>query len=200
MLGRGRCWGNTGSGVEGWFRQVTGGSSAGPRVALAVIVAVALGGGLGALLRVVVGGGLTSQFPSVFPWGTLLVNFGGSFVLGFSDARLAAGAKSRGSSRGEAGAGRRRDPGGSGGTVESPATLQRMPSAPGYGPSGAGALRAFLIPGLCGGFTTFSAFSIETLLLVEAGRGGTAALYLLVSVGVCVAGVIAGRVLGRRRG
>ena len=42
--------------------------------------------------------------------------------------------------------------------------------------------RAFLVVGVLGGFTTFSAFSFETLMLAEAGRWGAAAAYVLARV------------------
>lgn len=40
----------------------------------------------------------------------------------------------------------------------------------------------FLGAGFCGGFTTFSAFAMENLTLLEKGRYGTAALYILLSL------------------
>jgi len=43
-------------------------------------------------------------------------------------------------------------------------------------------MRYFVIPGFCGGFTTFSIFSLETLLLVESGRFALAALHVAASV------------------
>lgn len=46
--------------------------------------------------------------------------------------------------------------------------------------------RVALIVGLCGGFTTFSAFSLETLRLIERGEVARAALYAGVSVALCV--------------
>ena len=51
---------------------------------------------------------------------------------------------------------------------------------------------ALLITGILGGFTTFSAFSLDTLRLVEGGRAPLAALYVLASVtlslGACALG------------
>lgn len=48
----------------------------------------------------------------------------------------------------------------------------------------------FLKVGLCGGFTTFSTFSLETLGLIEGGQYAIAGAYALVSVVLCVAGVL----------
>lgn len=61
------------------------------------------------------------------------------------------------------------------------------------------ALRAFLLIGVLGAFTTFSTFSMETLNLMEAGHPARALANVLVSVIVCVAaaglGVLAARQL-----
>lgn len=56
-------------------------------------------------------------------------------------------------------------------------------------------LRVFLITGCLGGFTTFSAFSLDVVTLLERGDSGLAALYLLVSVGFSIAAVFAGLAL-----
>ena len=53
-------------------------------------------------------------------------------------------------------------------------------------------LRALLIVGFCGGYTTFSTFSAETLTLVEGGEYARASLYVLLSVGLCLLGTFAG--------
>ena len=55
----------------------------------------------------------------------------------------------------------------------------------------------FLKVGLCGGFTTFSTFSLETLELIEGGQWAVAGGYALTSVVLCVAGVLAGKLLAR---
>lgn len=52
--------------------------------------------------------------------------------------------------------------------------------------------RAFLVIGLLGGFTTFSAFSYETVSLLHAGAWGKAGLYAAGSVLVGVCGVLVG--------
>lgn len=52
--------------------------------------------------------------------------------------------------------------------------------------------RLFLTTGLLGGFTTFSAFSLETALLYERGEVLTAGLYMLGSAVLAVAGLFAG--------
>jgi CrcB protein len=53
-------------------------------------------------------------------------------------------------------------------------------------------LRVALIVGLCGGFTTFSAFSLETLRLIERGELARAALYVTASVLLCIAATAVG--------
>ncbi len=55
----------------------------------------------------------------------------------------------------------------------------------------------FLLTGLLGGFTTFSAFSLDTLTLWERGQVGLAAGYVLASVALSLLAVIAGLALGR---
>ncbi len=55
----------------------------------------------------------------------------------------------------------------------------------------------FLKTGLCGGFTTFSTFSLETLELLEQGRGWMAGAYAAVSVAVCIAGALLGKLAVR---
>ena len=62
---------------------------------------------------------------------------------------------------------------------------------------GAPALRAFLLTGILGGFTTFSAFSLDLAQLVERKAYLAAALYLGGSVGLSIAGVFVGLALAR---
>ncbi len=52
--------------------------------------------------------------------------------------------------------------------------------------------RLFLTTGILGGFTTFSTFSLEAVLLYERGETVAASLYVAASVGLSVAGLIAG--------
>lgn len=53
----------------------------------------------------------------------------------------------------------------------------------------------FLKVGLCGGFTTFSTFSLEALGLLESGKGALFALYVGASIVLCIAGVFGGKYL-----
>jgi CrcB protein len=115
-------------------------------------LAIALGGALGSVARYWLGLGLL-PISRAFPYGTLVVNVSGSFLLG--------------------------------------ALLTGLPS---YPPT---ALRAGLIFGVCGGFTTFSTFSAEFVSLVERGAVGRAAAYAGASVLLSVAAAWGGMLLGR---
>ena len=53
-------------------------------------------------------------------------------------------------------------------------------------------LRVLLVTGFLGGFTTFSAFSLDVALLVEKGETFSAAGYVIMSVGLSIAALFAG--------
>jgi fluoride exporter len=53
-------------------------------------------------------------------------------------------------------------------------------------------LKLFLVTGICGGFTTFSAFSVENMQLIKEGNYSTAAIYIFCSVALSIAAVFAG--------
>jgi fluoride exporter len=52
--------------------------------------------------------------------------------------------------------------------------------------------RLLLAVGFCGGFTTFSTFSLEMVQLLQSGRAGAAMVYAASSLALCVAGTAAG--------
>ena len=58
-------------------------------------------------------------------------------------------------------------------------------------------LSLLLKVGFCGGFTTFSTFSLETMTLIEKGDWGVAAIYATTSVIVCVLCCVAGITLAK---
>jgi fluoride exporter len=58
--------------------------------------------------------------------------------------------------------------------------------------------RLFVMVGICGGYTTFSAFSLETLRLVQSGNAQTALVYLFVSAITWIASVWLGHALAAR--
>jgi CrcB protein len=59
------------------------------------------------------------------------------------------------------------------------------------------ALRLALTVGFCGGFTTFSAFSVETVRLLQGGAWARAGAYAAASVFLAIAAAAAGLALGR---
>ena len=58
-------------------------------------------------------------------------------------------------------------------------------------------LRLFLATGILGGFTTFSAFSLDAVMIWERGEAGLAAAYVAASVVLSIAGLVGGLALVR---
>jgi len=116
---------------------------------LQLILAVAAGGALGSVARYLVGIGSTRLFGTAFPWGTLLINIAGSFLIGAF--------------------------------VELFALRWDLPQE----------ARVFLTVGICGGFTTFSTFSLDAYVLMERGDWWLAAAYMVGSVVLSIGALVA---------
>lgn len=110
---------------------------------------VALGSALGGVARYWCTGAAAALWGGDFPWGTVLINIAGSFVIGFASA------------------------------LSAPAERAVLPLP----------VQQFLIPGLCGGFTTFSAFSQQTLNLLHDGNPAAAGANVALSVALCLVSV-----------
>ena len=121
---------------------------------------VFLGGGIGASLRHGVNLLAFQLFGITFPWGTMIVNVVGSFLIGVLAAYFAF--------RGDA--------------------VWTQP------------LRLFLTTGILGGFTTFSAFSLDFALLFERGEVGQGVAYVLASVVLSLGAIFLGLFLVRSMG
>ncbi len=116
---------------------------------------VAAGGAIGAVLRYFVSMRATDWLGISFPYGTLIVNILGSFIMGAFIGYLAK-------------------------------TLPHSME-----------LRAFVAIGILGGFTTFSAFSLDAVSLIENGHLGQGAIYIISSVLVSILALFAGLYLVR---
>lgn len=115
---------------------------------------IAIGGALGSIARFACSSLVANTFGQGFPWGTMLVNVLGSFVIGFF------------------------------------ATIS--------GPDGrllvSGDMRQFVLVGICGGYTTFSSFSLQTMALAQDGEFARAGLNVVLSVVLCMLSVWLGYV------
>ena len=115
-----------------------------------ILLAVGIGGGLGALLRYVVAGAIQSAAWPGYPWGIFVVNITGGLAMGL--------------------------------IVElSALKLQMSPE-----------MRAFLTTGILGGYTTFSTFSLDSVLLIERGQYASAVTYVVGSTVLSILAVFAG--------
>lgn len=72
--------------------------------------------------------------------------------------------------------------------------FSRLFSTPGHDP----VLRIALTTGLCGGFTTFSALSAETVTLLQQGRTARAVLYIVLSLALGLGATALGLLVGRK--
>ena len=124
-------------------------------MSLALILYVAIGGAIGSASRYVFGYAVQSRIDSAYPWGTLLVNVTGSFLVGLF-MRYALGGQAVSSE-----------------------------------------MRLFLTVGFCGGYTTFSTFSYETVRLLEVGDYRRAALYIVTSVVLSLTATMVGFAVAR---
>ena len=114
-----------------------------------ILMQVALGGAIGAVLRFGTVQGVVRLFGVAVPVGTFTVNVVGSFVMGLAVVWL----------------------------VERAGGVRMAP---------------FVMTGILGGFTTFSAFSLEAFTLFERGQVMQAASYVLFSVTLSIAALILG--------
>lgn len=120
---------------------------------MTTLLSVAAGGAIGALARYLTNTTVMRIVGPGFPWGTVVANVAGSFLMGVLVVVLA-------------------HKGG-------------MRFAP------------FLMTGVLGGFTTFSAFSLDTMTLIERGASAQAGAYVLGSVVLSVTALAVGMVLAR---
>jgi CrcB protein len=119
---------------------------------------VAIGGALGSVGRFWLSGLVASRFGETFPWGTLVINVTGSFVIGFIGAIAVPEGRLDSQSRAFA--------------------------------------TQFLMYGVCGGYTTFSSFSWQTLRLVQDREWLYAGGNVILSVVLCMVAVWLGYALG----
>lgn len=119
------------------------------------VLLIFAGGGLGSVVRFLLGKWVTGLHQLNFPFGTLVVNVVACFVLG---------------------------------VVVGLADHKQFLSAD---------ARIFWAIGFCGGFSTFSTFSYETLALFQQPVVGSGLLYILASVVLCLGAVMFGVAISR---
>jgi CrcB protein len=117
---------------------------------------IALGAAIGGMARYGLSGVVGNWIGATFPWGTLVVNVTGCFIIGIIN------------------------------TLTGPDGRLLVPLN----------ARLFFIVGICGGYTTFSSFSLETLNLVQNGEWFAASGYIIGSVVFCMIGVRLGHIAG----
>src|SRR5215470_12623806 len=115
---------------------------------------IAIGSALGGMGRYWISGVVAQQFGETFPWGTIIVNVTGSFVIGFFA------------------------------TLTGPDGRFLVPTS----------ARQFVMVGICGGYTTFSSFSLQTLNLVHDGEWPAAGANIVLSVVLCLLAVWLGHI------
>ena len=120
------------------------------------ILAIALGGALGSVLRFLASTWAHNRLGDDFPYGTLLVNMVGSLLMGLLYTLLA----------------------------------ERSALDPIW--------RAGLLVGVLGGFTTFSAFSMDTVNLIAGGEFPKALVNIALNVGLCLTATWVG-IVGARQ-
>jgi fluoride exporter len=113
-----------------------------------------VGSGFGGILRHFITGTVNTALGGTFPWGTVIVNITGCFVIGFFSALT----------------------GPDGRIVASTTTRQ------------------FVMTGICGGYTTFSAFGLQTITLAQEGKWLQAGGNVAASVVLCLAATWLGAV------
>ena len=119
---------------------------------------VAIGGALGSVGRFWLNGLISARFGETFPWGTMLINISGSFIIGVIGALANPEGRMDSQSRAFA--------------------------------------TQFLMIGICGGYTTFSSFSLQTLNLVRDREWLYAGGNVILSVVLCMIAVWLGWMLG----
>ncbi|MBM3832265.1 MAG: fluoride efflux transporter CrcB [Verrucomicrobia bacterium] len=118
---------------------------------------IGLGSAIGGMGRFWLSQAMTHRLGDAFPFGTLIVNVSGSFLIGLIAAL-------------------------------SPDLVP---------PRIIPAVRDFLMIGILGGYTTFAAFSVQTLHLAQRGEWIFAAANICLSVTLCLAAVWCGYFLGQ---
>jgi fluoride exporter len=116
---------------------------------------IAVGGALGSMARFWLAAFVANILGPQFPWGTILINIVGSFIIGFFATFAGPGGRFVASFN----------------------------------------ARAFVMVGICGGFTTFSAFSLQTLDLARDNHWAQAGGNVALSVVACLFAVWAGHML-----